>query len=108
MAQRYDIKPYFIFNKCFYYCLKKGYFMDLVGKKIGKLYVIEKTKEKEKSNHEYKYRCICDCGKEKLIRGSNLKSNNSKPCGCENIKKVATISKGYRNKNRRLYINHKM
>ena len=77
--------------------------MDLVGKKIGKLYVIEKTKEKEKSNHEYKYRCICDCGKEKLIRGSNLKSNNSKSCGCENIKKVATISKGYRNKNRRLY-----
>lgn len=77
--------------------------MDLVGQKFGKLYVIEKTNEKAKNNGEYKYRCICDCGKERLVRGSLLKCGNSKSCGCTGVIKRASISKGYRNKNIRLY-----
>lgn len=77
--------------------------MNLIGKKFGKLYVIEKTNEKAKNNGEYKYMCVCDCGKKVLVRGSNLKCGNSKSCGCTGILKRSYISKGYRAKNIRLY-----
>lgn len=76
--------------------------MELIGKKIGKLFVVEKTNEKA-SNGEYKYKCICECGKEKNIRGSNLKNGNSKSCGCYNVIKRSKVSKGYRQNNLRLY-----
>lgn len=72
--------------------------MNLTGQKYGKLYVVEKTKEKTKKG-DYKYRCICDCGNEVLVVGANLKNNHSKTCGCSR----STISKGYRNKNIRIY-----
>lgn len=77
--------------------------MNLIGKRFGKLYVIEKTNEKAKNNGEYKYMCVCDCGKKILVRGSNLKYGNSKSCGCTGVLKRSYISKGYRKNNIRLY-----
>lgn len=77
--------------------------MDLIGLKFGKLLVIEKTNEKAKNNKEYKYRCLCDCGNEVLVRGSNLKSGNSKTCGCVRIKNSTAMSKSYRKRNIRIY-----
>lgn len=77
--------------------------MDLTGKRFGKLLVIEKTNEKSKNNGEYKYKCKCDCGKEILVRGSNLKSGNSKTCGCVRIMSNSPISRGRRKNNIRLY-----
>ena len=77
--------------------------MDIVGKKFGKLTVIQKTQEKAKNNGEYKYKCRCECGKELIVRGSNLKCGNSKSCGCERIITNAPLSKGYRKRNKRLY-----
>ena len=54
---------------------------DLVGKKIGKLTVIEKT-DKKNSSGEYLWKCICDCGKIKYAEGSNLRRGKIKSCGC--------------------------
>ena len=53
---------------------------DLVGQKFGRLIVLKK-KDKNKSGN-YRWLCKCDCGKEKIIRGDNLKSGTTKSCGC--------------------------
>ena len=70
--------------------------MDIIGKKIGRLFVIEKTNEKAKNNGEYKYKCKCECGKIILVRGSNLKNGNTKCCGCKKEGSQKSRSKNIR------------
>ncbi|KKM85696.1 hypothetical protein LCGC14_1286380 [marine sediment metagenome] len=60
--------------------------INLIGKKFGKLIVIKKTDKNKWGN--YYWLCKCDCGKEKIIRGNNLKSGVTKSCGCLNIEKI--------------------
>lgn len=50
------------------------------GSKFGKLQVIKK--EGKVDNRGYLYRCRCSCGKEVLIRSDNLRSGETKSCGC--------------------------
>ena len=58
-------------------------FISLIGKKFGKLIVIEKFDKKTKNNGEY-WKCVCDCdGKEVIVDGKNLRSGHTKSCGCE-------------------------
>ncbi|MCK4500680.1 hypothetical protein KAU11_09280 [Candidatus Babeliales bacterium] len=65
--------------------------IDLTGKKFGRLLVLE---FKERTKHrKLKWLCRCDCGTEKIIDGSHMKSGKIKSCGCqqrENIKKACT------------------
>ena len=56
--------------------------IDLTGKRFGKLIVIKK--EKPKNKHTM-WLCKCDCGKEKIVCGSELKRGTTKSCGCYNI-----------------------
>lgn len=53
---------------------------DLIGKKFGKLTVIEKTTKKKWNT--FLYKCKCDCGNEALATGSDLKRKNTQSCGC--------------------------
>jgi hypothetical protein len=54
--------------------------LNLAGQKFGKLFVLKSTSVK----YRYLYwLCKCDCGIEKEIRGSHLKSGLIKSCGCE-------------------------
>lgn len=55
--------------------------IELSGKKFGKLLVIKRVGTA--SNYDSLWLCKCDCGKEKIIRGYQLRSGNSKSCGCE-------------------------
>lgn len=50
-----------------------------VGKKYGKLLVVEKARH---IKGHVVYLCKCDCGKEKEIRGNNLRVGGSISCGC--------------------------
>ena len=52
---------------------------NLEGRRYGRLLVIERAE-----NHLYPnmWRVICDCGTEKILRGSNIKSRRTKSCGC--------------------------
>lgn len=52
---------------------------NLEGQKFGKLTVI---KFEYKKNYIDYYKCKCECGKEKIIRGYDLKSGKTKSCGC--------------------------
>ena len=56
---------------------KKGH---LIGKRFGRLVVIERT---DKSNNGgVIWRCKCDCGNEKEVPTSYLTSGHTKSCGC--------------------------
>ena len=67
-----------------------AYKLDLTGKRYGKLTVLEFAYTDPKSRKSY-WKCRCDCGREKIICASNLKSGNTSSCGCgevENRKKL--------------------
>ena len=55
-------------------------FADLTGEKFGMYLVLGDSGERR--NSTVMWNCRCDCGKEKLVRGGNLKSGSSKSCGC--------------------------
>ena len=52
---------------------------DLIGQVFGKLTVIELDQE---SSDRRKWICKCSCGNTVSVREYNLKSGNTKSCGC--------------------------
>ena len=58
---------------------------DLTNKKFNRLLVIEKVAS---INHRSAYNCLCDCGNMKIVKAENLKSNDTKSCGCLNNENV--------------------
>lgn len=65
-------------------CLRLNYYekmsTDLVGKKYGKLEVLEKTDQREHGH--IVYRCKCDCGQECFVESSELTTGSTESCGC--------------------------
>lgn len=55
--------------------------INIIGKKFGKLTVVERLEEKGNRN-QIKYKCQCDCGKIHTTTGESLRSAKSKSCGC--------------------------
>ena len=57
---------------------------DLTGKKFGKLAVLYRTEDyiQPSGQHKRMWHCKCECGNECDIRASDLKSGNTKSCGC--------------------------
>jgi hypothetical protein len=59
-----------------------GNFIDLTGKKFGKLTVIKRhgiTK-----NNAVTWECKCECGKTTYIEGVHIREGHTKSCGCLN------------------------
>lgn len=54
--------------------------IDLTGQKFNRLTVIERAENRQCCVPVW--RCVCDCGKEKFVRGKNLRSGAVKSCGC--------------------------
>lgn len=57
---------------------------NIIGKKFGKLTVIDYVGKDDK--YHKKYLCKCDCGKQKIIAESALLHGQSKSCGCMRAK----------------------
>jgi hypothetical protein len=55
--------------------------IDIVGQKFGRYLVLQKSKNRTKAMKQMVL-CKCDCGTEKEVIVSNLKSGVSKSCGC--------------------------
>ena len=55
-------------------------FVDLTGRKYGRLTVI-RFNDRDKHNN-INYLCRCVCGNEKVVTGSHLRSGDVKSCGC--------------------------
>ena len=53
---------------------------DLTGRRFGRLVVIEFVGSNEQGNALWK--CQCDCGNTTIVRGTTLKRNGCKSCGC--------------------------
>lgn len=70
-----------------------GKMIDLTGQRFGRLTVIRRSDKKAKSGSMWI--CKCDCGNFVTVTQSNLKSGNTKSCGCQ----TNTLSKATRYKN---------
>ena len=60
--------------------LGKNNFIDLSGRRYGRLLVIAQSEKTHYGN--YMWLCKCDCGNEKVVAGNSLCSGNTKSCGC--------------------------
>lgn len=67
-------------------------FIDLTGKKFGKLTVISRAENRVSKNGKKQavWHCRCECGNEKDILASNLTRGLSKSCGCQSKNKHPT------------------
>lgn len=54
--------------------------LNLVGQKFNQLTVLSFVELN--TRHESMFSCLCDCGNVKEISGANLKSQETKSCGC--------------------------
>ena len=57
-----------------------GKFIDLTGKKFGRLTVVKR--EGTDKNKQILWLCKCDCGNYKVVRRGHLKKGGIKSCGC--------------------------
>lgn len=64
--------------------------IDMVGKKFGRLTVVEFDRLEK---HKTYWKCACDCGLTVVASGNNLRSGNTKSCGCLHREKVAEMGK---------------
>lgn len=56
-------------------------YKDIVGEVFGRLTVIEPTDQRSKDNSMI-WKCKCECGNITLCNTKNLRSGNTKSCGC--------------------------
>lgn len=57
-----------------------GQFQDLTGHRFGRLTVLYRVRQDGCAATVW--HCRCDCGKEKDVRASKLKTGNTRSCGC--------------------------
>ena len=71
---------------CSYKEKNKNNIINMQGKKIGKLLVLEQVENNTKS-HCARWKCLCECGNITYVNGIDLRRNTVQSCGC-------TISRG--------------
>lgn len=57
-----------------------GKFIDLTGQRFGR-FTVTSRKENDSKNR-IQWLCRCDCGNERIIKGCDLRSGNTRSCGC--------------------------
>lgn len=60
-------------------CNKHPVLKDFVGKRFGKLTVMEYA---GKRSGMHRWRCLCDCGRQTVVGQTLLQSGKTKSCGC--------------------------
>lgn len=75
-------------------------FIDLTGKKFGKLEVLSIAGRK---NGRIYWTCQCDCGKQKMVLGQSLTSGRVVSCGCSSIERISLLNKTHSESKKRLY-----
>lgn len=74
-------------------CQKKTTLKNLVGERFGRLTVIERVQNHIKPNGQptTMWKCKCDCGNTTIVSTGNLKSGNTKSCGCLSIDLITDL-----------------
>jgi hypothetical protein len=75
----------------------KAYLNDLTGKRFGKLVVISRAENNINSSGRVKvvWLCKCDCGNKTNVTSGELKSGDTKSCGCLSESFIAHEIKKY-------------
>lgn len=66
--------------------------IDLIGDKYGRLTVVEFDRLQNRKTY---WKCTCDCGLTVIATGNNLRSGNTKSCGC--LRKDTAKETGFNN-----------
>jgi hypothetical protein len=63
----------------------------MIGQRFGHLVVTDSapTRRYKSGKTAFCYVCKCDCGNEKVVAGSNLRSGGTISCGCARGRKRA-------------------
>jgi hypothetical protein len=78
-------------------CLKGDKTLDLIGRRFGKLTVVEKLQERT-NNNSVLWLCRCDCGNlHKAVQG-NLLKGSAISCGCIRKTKMDSVKNTYYDK----------
>lgn len=64
--------------------------INLTGQKFGKLKVLKYVNRNKYGDSIWL--CLCDCGQQKTISNSDLKTGNTKSCGCFRVKHGHSIN----------------
>lgn len=76
-----------------------GNFIDLTGKKFGRLTVVERTENyiSPSGKKSAQWICMCDCGNPNqiIVTTSNLKRGNTTSCGCIQKERASKANKKY-------------
>lgn len=75
-------------------------FVDLTGKRFGRLVVKEMSETK---NWKVYWKCVCDCGNTKDILSSRLISGKTKSCGCLRTETAVKRSEKHNLRCKRIY-----
>ena len=59
--------------------------IKIIGIVYGRLVVLEEIKILERKSCRF-YRCRCECGNMRIVAQGNLRSGNTRSCGCLRIK----------------------
>lgn len=75
--------------------------IDMTGRIIGRLTVIEECGRDAQGN--VLWRCRCECGNEVIVSGGHLRSGNTKSCGCLRRERAAEDHTTHGMRKTRLY-----
>lgn len=64
--------------------------LNLIGDKYGRLTVVAFDRHENKKTY---WKCVCDCGLSVIATGNNLRSGNTKSCGCLKRETVTAMGK---------------
>lgn len=62
---------------------------DITGQRFGMLVAKRFSHRTETKSKHYFWECLCDCGRVVAIDAGNLKSGNSKSCGCDKGRRIS-------------------
>ena len=71
-----------------------GKFIDLTGKKFGKLTVVSRNSDKisQCGQRRTTWNCVCDCGNKTIVSSNNLRRGHTNSCGCLNLNRERFIN----------------
>jgi hypothetical protein len=70
-------------------------FVDLIGKTYNRLTVIARSENNKKGEAMWLCECSCPEHNRTIVRSSDLKSGNTKSCGCYRDERIAKYGKRY-------------
>ena len=81
--------------------MKKGQFVDLTGKRFGRLVAISRIPPGRDTRSMWL--CECKCGNTAIVSVSNLRNGHTTSCGCAVAEKCKEMHSKHGGKNDRLY-----